>query len=191
METIRDTVYRDEIGRLTPNLRRLARALVRNHNTDVSDELVQATLVKALAADHPRRGSRLLIWLVSILTGLHRDQVREASAEQQLRSSGNDAQAAPASQRWSAGHAPRRDPVLLNGVPLEYREALLLIVIENMTYAQAAECLGLSANTVANRVARAREYLTEAQGALSSNSAPVPGHGKMARSGAPYLRVVK
>ena len=85
METIRDIGYRDELARLTPNLRRYARALVRNHSSETADELVQTTLTRALGGDQARRGPRLMVWLVSILTGLHREQVRDIGAEQKPR----------------------------------------------------------------------------------------------------------
>lgn len=192
MDTIRDTGYRDELARLTPNLRRFARALVRNHNSDASDELVQATLVRALAADHARRGTRLVIWLTSVLAGLHREQVRDVTAEQKLRSGGGDASTFQGHQPWSPRPSQeRRDPALLSRIPLEYREALLLVVLENMTYAQAADSLGLSVNTVATRVARAREYLSDAQAKTTAGASPRSSTGKLTRVAAPYLRVVK
>ncbi|MDX7951897.1 sigma-70 family RNA polymerase sigma factor [Lichenihabitans sp. Uapishka_5] len=181
METICDAGYRDELARLTPSLRRFARALVRHHLVDVADDLVQATLTRALGGDQGRRGTRLHVWLVSILVGLHRDQVRDLGAEQRI-GSASDA-ATPTGQPWKSG---RRDVALLGSIPVEYRESLLLVVLEGMSYAQVAECLGLSAATVATRVARARDYLARAQAGWSGGKPAVAG----ARTTS-HLRLVK
>ncbi|MCW6510125.1 RNA polymerase sigma factor [Lichenifustis flavocetrariae] len=188
METIRDIGYRDELARFTPNLRRYARALVRNHSSEAADELVQTTLTRALGGDQARRGARLLVWLVSILTGLHREQVRDIGAEQKLGFGGGESPTVGSSSSWKSA---RRDPALLSSIPLEYREALLLVVLENMSYAQVAECLGLSVTTVGTRVARARDYLAKAQAGWSSDKPLSATQGKAARTPAPYLRVVK
>lgn len=188
METIRDTGYRDELARLTPGLRRFARALVRHHAVDAADDLVQATLTRALGGDQNRRGAKLHIWLVSILVGLHRDQVRDLSAEQRIGFAGGEAPVFGGGA-WKAN---RRDPAMLGSVPLEYREALLLVVVEGMSYAQVAECLGLSATTVATRVARARDYLARAQAGWSAEAPAAAGAGQRAvRAQATHLRVVK
>ncbi len=188
METIRDTGYRDELARLTPSLRRFARALVRNHHDEIAYDLVQATLTRALTGDYGRRGSRLQVWLVSILVSLHRDQVRDLSVEQKLGFASGDTPVLGGSSPWKAG---RRDYALLSSIPLEYREALLLVVLEGMTYPQVAECLGLSVTTVATRVSRARDYLARAQAGWSSNKPIGATTTRVARANAPYLRVVK
>jgi RNA polymerase sigma-70 factor, ECF subfamily len=186
METIRDIGYRDELARLTPNLRRFARALVRNHQTDVADDLVQATLARALSGDQTQRGMRLQVWLVSLLVGLHREQVRDLRMEQRLGFAGGEPPISATS--WKG---VRRNPALLSSVPLEYREALLLVVLEGMSYPQAAEALGLSTGTVATRVARARDYLGRAQAnSPGGDVGPTPA-GKTTRGVPSYLRVVK
>lgn len=188
METIRDTGFRDELARLTPGLRRFARALVRNHQVDVADDLVQATLTRALGSDQGRRGGRLHVWLVSILVSLHRDQVRDLGAEEKLGFAGGDGAEKGAGLPWRSA---RRSPALLGSIPVEYREALLLVVLEGMTYPQIAECLGLSAATVVTRVARARDYLARSQAGWSAEP-PVGAVSRGVRGGnASHLRVIK
>jgi RNA polymerase sigma-70 factor, ECF subfamily len=187
METIRDSGYRDELARLTPSLRRFARALVRHHHADAADDLVQATLTRALGGDQNRRGTRLHVWVMSILVGLHRDQVRDLGAEQQVGFAGGDASSAMGGAWKPTG---RRDPALLGSVPVEYREALLLVALEGMSYPQVAECLGLSAATVATRVARARDYLARAQAGWSAKPTGTPMN-RPARPNASHLRLVK
>ena len=55
-----------------------------------------------------------------------------------------------------------------------YREALLLVHWEQLTYAEAAEALGCSVNAVGLRVHRAKERLRTLLGADSQTDRPVP-----------------
>jgi RNA polymerase sigma factor (sigma-70 family) len=55
-----------------------------------------------------------------------------------------------------------------------YREALLLVHWEQLTYAEAAETLGCSVNAVGIRVHRAKERLRELLGAEGRAGRPVP-----------------
>ena len=55
-----------------------------------------------------------------------------------------------------------------------YREALLLVHWEQLTYAEAAEALGCSVNAVGIRVHRAKERLRTLLGADSQADRPVP-----------------
>jgi RNA polymerase sigma-70 factor (ECF subfamily) len=51
----------------------------------------------------------------------------------------------------------------------EQREVLVLIVVEGLTYRQAAKVLGIPVGTVVSRISRARERLSN-----SAVSSPVP-----------------
>ena len=64
MNRFRDGGYRDELAKLTPGLRRFARALVEDHNADAADDLVQSTLVSALGESRDRRGLQLNLWML-------------------------------------------------------------------------------------------------------------------------------
>ena len=44
-------------------------------------------------------------------------------------------------------------------LPKEQRELLLLVALEEMTYAEASEVLGIPMGTVMSRLSRAREHL--------------------------------
>ena len=48
--------FADDIGKLTPHLRRFARALVRGHAAAAADDLVQETVVLAGRTALPKRG---------------------------------------------------------------------------------------------------------------------------------------
>ncbi|MBS1236138.1 MAG: polymerase subunit sigma-24 [Proteobacteria bacterium] len=47
----------------------------------------------------------------------------------------------------------------LNRLPLEQREVLLLVGLEEMSYAEVAKTLGIPIGTVMSRLSRAREHL--------------------------------
>jgi DNA-directed RNA polymerase specialized sigma24 family protein len=55
-----------------------------------------------------------------------------------------------------------------------YREALLLVHWEQLTYAEAAETLGCSVNAVGIRVHRAKERLRQLLGTESKTDRSVP-----------------
>ena len=54
----------------------------------------------------------------------------------------------------------------IESLPVEEREALDLVRIHDMTYAEAAEVLGVSSKTVQRRLNRAQLILTAALGDL-------------------------
>jgi DNA-directed RNA polymerase specialized sigma24 family protein len=57
-----------------PALRRYARALTRD--SDIADDLVQDTLVRALRSEHLFHGEEVRSWLYTILTNLNRNRLR-------------------------------------------------------------------------------------------------------------------
>ena len=190
MATARETAYREELTRLTPGLRQFARALLHDNNAEAADDLVQATLVRALASDQRRSGERLVIWLMSILTTLHRAQVVEVSADHQVSAEARTGKSGGRRQVWDKARSPSQpQTALLGALPLECREVLLLVSLVRLTYAQVAETLGVSINTVVGRLARGREHLGRTD--FADSFVPHPQASATRRPAAPYLRVVK
>jgi RNA polymerase sigma-70 factor (ECF subfamily) len=60
-----------------------------------------------------------------------------------------------------AGEAQRRVARALASMPVIYREALLLIAVEGLKPAQAAEVCGVSGEAMRQRLSRARSLLAE------------------------------
>jgi RNA polymerase sigma-70 factor, ECF subfamily len=185
MSTSYEGGYREELSRLTPGLRQFARALVWDHNPEAADDLVQTTLVRALGSDQKRSGDRLLIWLLAILVEAHRRRAAEVSADHKVNVGG---QGGGRSHGWDVARNASSSASLLGTLPLEGRESFLLITLLRLTYAQAAETLGVSIGTVVARLIRARDALSRAEneGALAPLKAARPQ-----KATAPYLRVVK
>ena len=61
----------------------------------------------------------------------------------------------------SMSEAHQRVAAALAGLPLVYREALLLVGVEGMRHAEAAEICGVTAEVMRQRVSRGRALLTD------------------------------
>ena len=152
-----------QIAEHIPRLRRYARALTGDGHR--ADDLVQDTIERALGKFHLwRRGSDLRAWMFAIMHNVFVNQLK------QRRELALD-------EATEAGleSAPRADPLELRDLeaalarlPAEQREVLLLVGLEQLSYAEASQALGVPAGTVMSRLSRARERLRE----LMSGTAP-------------------
>jgi RNA polymerase sigma-70 factor, ECF subfamily len=152
---------RDELMEHIPRLRRYARALI--HNRELADDLVQDTLERALGRLHQfEAGTDLRAWLFTVMHNVFASQTRRAAwrahhveaDEQQL---GQAEFAVPGGQLRSL---EMRDlDYALQRLPAEQREVILLIGLEEMSYADVALTLGVPIGTVMSRLSRGRERL--------------------------------
>lgn len=139
-----------------PRLRRYARALVGDRTA--ADDLVQDTLERAWTRIHQwRPGSDLRAWLFGIMHNLRIDQMRRPAVP-------------TVSSEEEFGELPTRatqgDAIELGDLaaavgclPEEQRSVLLLVALEEMSYQEVAQTLGIPAGTVMSRLARGRERL--------------------------------
>jgi RNA polymerase sigma factor (sigma-70 family) len=150
--------FQREMIALLPRLRRLARSLCRNAAD--ADDLVQTAVERALA----RRGqwtpgTRLDWWIMRIMRNAFIDDVRrsgravlagpdEMAAVPDLTVAGDDLK----TQAMAVDQAMRR-------LPPEQRMAIALVLLEGLSYAEAAEIVGTPPGTLASRLARGREAL--------------------------------
>jgi RNA polymerase sigma-70 factor (ECF subfamily) len=142
-----------------PSLRRYARALLRNR--DEVDDLVHDCLVRALDQLHTRReDGDLRAWLFTIMHNLFISRVRRNKRRGQLVSldeTGDDRFGTPATQD---GHMQGRDLLrALDALSEEQRSVLLLVTVEDLSYAEVARVLNIPIGTVMSRLSRARERL--------------------------------
>src|SRR4051812_31252760 len=142
--------FQQSVQGAVPALRRYARALT--HDTELADDLVQDTLVRALRSEHLFHGGDVRSWLYTILTNLNRNRLRSLSRRPMLTSI-DDNDAAGASGPEAGGRDIERALALLVD---EQRTALLLVVLEGLTYREVAEVQGVPIGTVMSRLARAR-----------------------------------
>lgn len=143
--------FRQDLEAEIPALRRYARALARNRDT--ADDLVQDTLVRALAAQARWREGNLRTWLFTILTNLNRNRLR--SLARRAPHDGLEAIDTAVATPATSGEA---DDILhaLDALGPEQREVLLLVALEGLSYAQCAEIVGVPIGTIMSRLSRAR-----------------------------------
>lgn len=145
--------FRHNVQASIPALRRYARALTRN--ADVADDLVQDTLVRALRSEHLFHGGEVRSWLYTILTNLNRNRLRSL-ARRPIYTSIEDDDAID----LAGPEAGMRDVERALGTLVEdQRVALLLVVLEGLTYREVAEIQGVPIGTVMSRLARARAQI--------------------------------
>lgn len=146
-----------------PALRRYAAALLRGRQD--ADDLVHDTLLRGLdRLASLRAGSDPRAWLFSIMHNLFISQTRRARIRPLPAGGGGETpdDAGPAI-------APTQDDAVrigelvcaLDRLPPEQREVLLLISVEGLTYAEAAQVLAVPQGTVMSRLSRGRERLRQ------------------------------
>ena len=157
------TEFRARIEEEIPRLRRYARALTRNGSR--SDDLIQDTLVRALAKEHLwEPGTNMRAWLFTIMHNQNVNAVRSAmrdgmTVEIEEQSSDLVATTDPTSARQL--HELDR---ALAQVPEEQRQVILLVGLEGMSYEDSAAILHLPVGTVRSRLSRGRDALRKLMG---------------------------
>jgi RNA polymerase sigma factor (sigma-70 family) len=143
------------IVELIPRLRRYARALVSDRAR--ADDLVQDTLERAWNKFHLwRPGSDLRAWLFTVMHNVHVNQVRASRDHAMLDDEGPEMAVAAVQGASLEIRDLERALALLSP---EQREVLLLIALEDMSYAEVAAMLDIPIGTVMSRLSRAREKL--------------------------------
>jgi len=151
-----------DFGRLlekeTPGLRRYARALTRNVSR--ADDLVQDTLVRAIANQHRwQRGTSLRAWLFTLMHNENVNGIRR-SVREGIAVAVEDASAfLIASTDPTAALSLRDLDRALGRISEEQREVILLIGLEGISYEEAATVLGVPTGTIRSRLSRGRAAL--------------------------------
>ena len=138
-----------------------------------AEDLVQDTVVKAMRAkDQFEPGTNLKAWLLRILTNTFINRYRRGGIERDL-FDGPDAE--PLSDGWISASTMRtmRDPETqalrpiveaeltkaLDELPAEFRLAVILSDVEELSYKEIAEVMGCPIGTVMSRLHRGRKIL--------------------------------
>ena len=174
---------KDLIEAEIPRLRRYAQALLRNPIN--ADDLVQETLVRALAKAHLwQKGTNLRAWLFTMLHHLHVNTVRKAARIGEV---------IPIEDAVNLGREPSQTTVIelnelkraMMRLPEEQRAALLLIGLEGMHYGEVAAIVEVPVGTVRSRLSRARAALREMLDAGDRK----PGFGRSLSNGERTVRL--
>ena len=145
--------FRQKVEGAIPALRRYARALTRD--ADIADDLVQDTLVRALRSEHLFEGEEIRSWLYTILTNLNRNRLRSLARRPVLSPIEDDDAPDLAGPEAGARDIERALALLVE----EQRTALLMVVLEGLSYREVAEVQGVPIGTVMSRLARARAQI--------------------------------
>jgi RNA polymerase sigma-70 factor (ECF subfamily) len=164
-DPIRDEAFRRELVALIPHLRAFARTL--SGDPTAADDLAQDAMMKAWDARASfEMGTNMKAWTFMILRNQFYSEKRRSWRQTQL-----DQEAA---ERTLVAVDNPEAPVALDELrlglamlPIEQREALILVGAGGFAYEEAAEICGCAVGTVKSRVSRARRAL---QGILESGS---------------------
>ena len=155
--------FLDEIEVCVPALRRYARALTRN--ADRADDLVQDCIERAIRKQTLWKPTGpLKAWLFRILLNLYRNELRlhrRRGEHVPVETLLVEPSVAPAQPGRIALNEMSRAIDTLNG---EQREALLLVVLEGLSYSEAADALEIPLGTLMSRLGRARAALRKLTG---------------------------
>jgi RNA polymerase sigma-70 factor (ECF subfamily) len=142
---------------LIPNLRAFAVSLC--GDIERADDLVQETLLKAWNhQDSFQEGTNLRAWLFTILRNTYFSECRRRRREVEDRDGMKAADLSVHPEQ--PGHLDMQDfRKALDILPLDQREALVLVGAAGFSYEEAAEISGCAVGTIKSRVNRARSKL--------------------------------
>jgi RNA polymerase sigma-70 factor, ECF subfamily len=147
----------DQLVALLPRLRRFARTLARNVHD--ADDLVQLALERALARQAQLEpGAPLAAWVFGIMRNAWIDEARARGRRSRL--------FGPAESAHEVQDSAQGEPVdtlavhdALARLPEEQRSAVALVLVEGLSYKEAAHIMQVPIGTLTSRLARAREAL--------------------------------
>jgi RNA polymerase sigma-70 factor (ECF subfamily) len=148
---------RDEIVQLLPRLRRFARTIARNPHD--ADDLVQITIERALGrCAQLRPDSRLESWMFSIMRNAWIDEVRSRARSERVFAP-EEAGVNVAARQGAEQMEVLAMQAALQRLPEEQRMAIGLVLVEGLSYREAAEVMQVPIGTLTSRLARGREAL--------------------------------
>ena len=162
---------RHQIAQLRPRLYRIALALC--NQVDLAEDLTQDALGKALknlssVRDHQKLDS----WVFSILTNCYRDYLRKLKPEEcfdESKVSTHSSADISVEQKQAADNIHNA----ISKLPDNHKTVLLLVDLEEFSYAEVATILDIPVGTVMSRLNRARNRLKEIHIRQDQHFAPV------------------
>ncbi len=134
---------------------------------DLADDIVQDAMLRAFRAFERIRNEDAKPWLLQIVRNCHRTAIAqkkrrghvplpEEDDTSTMAAEGPD----PEAVALRAGES-RRLEAAIAALPEEFREALILREMEDLSYREIADAIGIPIGTVMSRLARARAMLRE------------------------------
>ena len=162
-------------------------ALRLSRNPDDANDLLQETVLRAYRFFHQfESGTNCRAWMLTILFNNFRNGYRKSSREQ-------PASSPEEFERKVEGESMRTDPAgsnpeaLLSGqgmegevesalesLPTEFREAILLVDVEELSYQEVSGVLNVPIGTVKSRVSRGRAILRDTLASFAKERGIIP-----------------
>ncbi len=154
-------------------------ALYLTRNEEEANDLCQETMLRAYRFfDHFTAGTNCRAWLLTILRNLARSRHSRMRPEQlsatvedferaiDIESMRGDDNSNPevAFIRRAAGHSVRD---ALSQLPEDFKAAVILVDIEDLSYEEAAEVLSVPIGTIRSRISRGRALIRKALEAVA------------------------
>lgn len=150
----REATFAEQVGMLLPRLRRFARALT--HHAQDADDLVQLAVERALLRRTQwRPGTNLTNWMLTIVSNAWIDETRSRRRRGAVIASEDEAAKVGDTgtdrdiELWAIQGALER-------LPEEQRLAVALVLIEGLSYREAAQVMEVPIGTLTSRLARGR-----------------------------------
>jgi len=150
---------KDELIALLPNLRGFAMSLARN--SSVADDVMQDTILKAWSRiDQFEPGTNMKAWLFTILRNTY--YTRHKKMKREVADVDGAFSSKLSVKPDHDGRLQLRDfRTAFETLPLEQREALILVGAQGFSYEEAAATAGVALGTIKSRVNRARAALVD------------------------------
>jgi RNA polymerase sigma-70 factor (ECF subfamily) len=162
-------------------------ALRLSRNPDDANDLLQETVVRAYRFFHQfERGTNCRAWMLTILFNNFRNGYRKSSREQ-------PASSPEEFERKLENESLRADPagsnpeallsrqgmegeveLALGSLPAEFREAILLVDVEELSYQEVSGVLNVPIGTVKSRVSRGRAILRDTLASFAKERGIIP-----------------
>jgi RNA polymerase sigma-70 factor, ECF subfamily len=150
---------RDQMLSAVPSLRAFAISL--SGNIDRADDLVQETLMRAIAnIDSFQPGTNMSAWLFTILRNLFRSEYRKRRREVED-TDGSYADSLKSHPEQNSRLEFKEFRAALDKLPPDQREALILVGASGFSYEEAAAICECAVGTIKSRVNRARTRLAD------------------------------
>ncbi|MDZ7588532.1 MAG: sigma-70 family RNA polymerase sigma factor [Parasphingorhabdus sp.] len=154
---IGDQAFKLELAALIPHLRAFGRSLC--GSADTADDLVQETMLKAWKSRAQfQPGTSMKNWAFVILRNSFLSQMRRRKFHGDYDQAVADRILVAPDEQSNHLHLGDLQRALLQ-LPVDQREALILIGAGGLSYEEAAEICGCAVGTVKSRVSRARTAL--------------------------------
>jgi RNA polymerase sigma-70 factor, ECF subfamily len=154
-----DATFKQELTQLIPHLRAFARSLCRD--AALADDLAQDAMLKAWKArDSFVAGTNMKAWAFTILRNAFYSEKRRSWRRQPL-----DPEVAEATLVSSSNPTDVLELLALRNalakLPIDQKEALILVGAGGLSYEEAAEICSCAVGTIKSRVSRARKAVIE------------------------------